>query len=143
MSPLREVAATTGMGGGPLAAALAAASAACLAVIFAHTRYPPKPSRKRTNIHSHSRRRGAGFAFLGGALAATAATSNAGAGETTMGSCPSGNSSVGLLGVSSIRFLTRSATTLLASKHAARIRPTCWFAPGDAGRHKAHTLEAR
>src|ERR1039457_2503611 len=83
MSPLREGAATTGMGGGPLAAAFAAASAGCLAAIFDHRKYAPKPSRRRINSHSHRRRRRAGLVFPGGALPTGPTTSNAGAGETT------------------------------------------------------------
>src|ERR1017187_3191316 len=102
MSPLRDVVATTGMGGGPLAATFAAASADFLAAIFAHRKYPPKPNTRRTNSHSHRRRRRAGLVFPGGARPAGAVTSNAGADETTIGSLLSGDCSVGTGGVSSI-----------------------------------------
>src|ERR1035437_2863694 len=48
MSPLRDVAATTGMGGGGVAAAL---------VLFGHREYAIKPSTRRRHSDSHSQRR--------------------------------------------------------------------------------------
>src|ERR1035441_8523989 len=64
MSPLWEVAATTGMGGGGGGAAL---------VLFGHRKYAIKPTRIRTHSDSHTQRRREGLVFPGRAPWAGAA----------------------------------------------------------------------
>ena len=81
MSPLWDAAATTGMGGGPFAAAAFAALADFAAAILNHTKYAPKPSTRRTASHSHSRRRREGLGFAGRALSAGAGVTGAGGAE--------------------------------------------------------------
>src|SRR5580692_7546766 len=69
MSPLWDVAATTGMAGGPAAAFFAAAAAAFELVMCDHTTYAMMPSTRRPPIHSHMlRRRWTGAGFLAFAI---------------------------------------------------------------------------
>src|ERR1039458_3125277 len=103
MSPLWEVAATTGMGGGPFAAAAFAALAAFAAAIFDHTKYAPRPSTRRTASHSHSRRRREDLIFADSGLTAGAGATGAGADGDAIGSWGLGGAFGGGLGGLSLR----------------------------------------
>ena len=103
MSPLRDVAATTGIGAGPLAAAFVAAPPDLL-VIFGQRKYTAPPSRRRTDMDSQTHRRRECFGFPAGALLVRPGVT--GADGTAI--WVSKGSSRRVAGLSGIGFLARS-----------------------------------
>ena len=78
MSPLRDVAVTTGIGAGPVPPALDTALPDVAPVNFGHREYALKPSKRRSDSDSHSQRRWEGWILPGRALSSRAGVTSAG-----------------------------------------------------------------
>jgi hypothetical protein len=98
MSPFRDVAATTGMGAGPLPV-FDGAPPDFAGVILGHRKYAPKLSRRRTDGDTHSHRRREALVFLDRAL-------SVGGGVT---GADGTDCSIGVRGLSGIILLARRA----------------------------------